>query len=110
MRKGTLFLEQFLGSDREAMLESVICVDFVVCKSQAQITQFYETMRDRLKVRRYLRMLDFPLHFFWVQFSLPFELLSPDKTGASVTCLMLREVNSKKREEHVCFALCLSFL
>lgn len=99
-----------MGSDREAVLESVICVGFVVCKSQAQITQFYETMRDRLKVRRYLRMLDFPLHFFWVQFSLPFGLLSPDKTGASVMCLMLKEVNSKKRQEHVCFALCLSFL
>lgn len=110
MRKGTLFLEQLLGSDREAVLESVIHVSFVVCKSQAQITQFYETMRDRLKAQQYLKMLDFPLHFFWVQFSLLFGLLSPDKIGASVTCLMIKEVSSKKRQEHVCFALCLSFL
>lgn len=64
MRKGSLFLEQLLGSDREAVLESVICVGFVVSKSQVQITRLSETMRDRLKVQQYLNMLDFPLHFF----------------------------------------------
>lgn len=64
MRKGSLFREQLLDSDREAVLESVICVGFVVSKSQVQITRLSETMRDRLKVQQYLKMLDFPLHFF----------------------------------------------
>lgn len=40
MRKGILFLEQFLGSDREAVLESVTHVSFVVSKVRYKLPGF----------------------------------------------------------------------